>query len=65
MAKMLTEMPMSIRIKRRTADRLSELQNKSGLKRADIIRLALDQFLEANPSVEAVIRAAIKARAVT
>lgn len=54
---------MSLRLWKRSEVRIADLQGKCGVKTADIVRVAIDDFLDRNPSAEQVIRAVIKSRA--
>jgi len=54
---------MSLRLPKRSQTRIAEIQIKCGLKAPDVIRVAIDEFLDRNPSAEQVIRAVIKSKA--
>jgi hypothetical protein len=64
MANLLAEAPVSVKFRRRTAEKLSDLQAKSGIRRSELIRLAVDEFIASNPSPDAVIRLVVKRRAI-
>lgn len=59
----LSKTPMSLRLPKRSQTRIAEIQIKCGLKAPDVIRVAIDEFLDRNPSAEQVIRAVIKSKA--